>query len=226
MASTSASSSTLEVPAWQIPLMTTMVPTLAPSAVTQATEPRIAPKTDLRKVLYICSSPYNPTAWCNALINCNISHLFPNLVHSLSYGSPIGNPPPLSATFLPQNLSSANLHPSIINQELLDEVANSHMSCPFSSDEAAMIFGGFFRCSPIGLVEKVPGDSNWRMIRHLSKQDKDGNSISAWLDSDDFPTRYFTSMWVAQFTSSCLNYSPAIILPLQLLYLPSVAFGL
>ena len=67
------------------------------------------------------------------------------------------------------------------------------MSGPFSPDEAATIFGGFFRCSPISLVEKVPGDSNWRMIRHISKQDEDGNSTNTWLDSDDFPTQYLTS---------------------------------
>src|SRR5882724_8342689 len=75
------------------------------------------------------------------------------------------------------------------------------MSGPFTVSEATEIFGGFFHCSPVGLVEKIPGDGNWRMIRHLSKQDNDGNSTNNWLDSDDFPTTYFTSTWVAQFVS-------------------------
>jgi len=73
------------------------------------------------------------------------------------------------------------------------------MSGPFTVSEATEIFGGFFHCSPVGLVEKIPGDGNWRMIRHLSKQDNDRNSTNNWLDSDDFPTTYFTSTWVAQF---------------------------
>ena len=75
------------------------------------------------------------------------------------------------------------------------------MSGPFMVAEATKIFGGFFRCSPVGLIEKVPRDGIWRMVRHLSKQDNDGNSTNNWIDSDDFPTTYFTSIWVTQFVS-------------------------
>jgi len=57
---------------------------------------------------------------------------FPNLVHDLTYGSPTGNPPSVSENFLPPNLSSANIHLDLIEQELLSEVAASCMSGPFT----------------------------------------------------------------------------------------------
>jgi len=62
---------------------------------------------------------------------------------------------------LHNNLASENIHPEIIDQELLDEVAAGHLSGPFSVAEATQNFGGFFHCSPICLVRKVPGDGNW-----------------------------------------------------------------
>jgi len=160
MANKYASSSMPEVLALHIPLTAT-VPTPALCVVTAAMGPKIAPKTDLNKILYIHTSPYNPMAWHNALNNCHLSCSFPNLVHDLTYGSPIGNPPPLMSTFLPQNLSSADLHPELIDQELVNKVAAGHMSGPFTLAEATTIFWGFFCCLPVGLVEKVPGDGNW-----------------------------------------------------------------
>jgi len=94
------------------------------------------------------------------------------------YGSPIGNPPPLSKVFLPKNLSSAYLHPEIIDNELLTEVSAGRMSGPFSVEQASVIFGGPFHSSPVGLVEKVPGNNIWHMIRHLSKTDSNGFSTN------------------------------------------------
>jgi len=89
----------------------------------------------------------------------------------------------------------------------------SRPSCSFSWVgkpilDTTEIFGGFFHCSPVGLVEKVPGNGNWHMIRHLSKQDCDRNSTNDWLDLDDFPTTYFTSTWVTQFVSFSLLFTP------------------
>src|SRR5882672_4068969 len=135
--------------------------------------------------------PYNPDAWQAALASAKLLSAFPNLVHDLTYGSPIGNPPLLSKNFLPNNLPSANIHPVLIHQELLSEVSASRMSGPFTISQASIIFGGPFCSSPVGLVEKVPGDGNWPMIRHLSKRDSDGLSTNDWLDSDEFPTTYF-----------------------------------
>ena len=121
-----------------------MVSTLAPSVVTPIMEPHIAPEIDLAQVLYIHTTPYFPAAWQNALSICNLLSFFPNLVHDITYGSPISNPPALSRTFLPPNLASANIHPEIIEQELLDKVAANCMSGPYTIKQASIIFGGPF----------------------------------------------------------------------------------
>src|SRR5882724_2617106 len=90
----------------------------------------------------------------------------------------LGTPPHhhLSKCFLPPNFSSANILPEIIKQELIVEVSARRMSGPFTLEQALVIFGGPFRSSPMGLVKKVPGDGQWRMIRHLLKQDDEGQT--------------------------------------------------
>ena len=80
------------------------------------------------------------------------------------------------------------------------------MSGPFSLDNATYIFGSFYHSSPLGLVEKTPGDCVWQMIRHLSKHNADSHSTNDWLNSDDFPISYFTASWVAQFVSVFLTH--------------------
>jgi len=79
-----------------------------------------------------------------------------------------------------------------------------HMSGPFTLEKASIIFGTPFHSSPMGLVEKVPGDSQWRMIRHLSKQDDEGQSMNGWMESDEFPTIYFTASWVCHYVGPLL----------------------
>jgi len=120
------------------------------------------------------------------------------MVHDIIYGSPLGNPPPLSTIFLPPNLTSAYIHPKLIDQELLAEVSTNCMSGPFTLKEA-LIFGGSFCSSPVSLMEKVSGDGNWQIIRHLCEHDSKGHSTNDWLDSDEFPTSYFMALWVSQF---------------------------
>src|SRR5882672_10780691 len=43
----------------------------------------------LRNILYIHSTPYNGPAWKNTLSLTNLSHKFPNLVHDITYSSPL-----------------------------------------------------------------------------------------------------------------------------------------
>ena len=117
--------------------------------------------TDFRKVLYIVKTPYIASAWKDALDSSNLTFLFPNLVHDITYGSPIGNPLPLDTTFIPKNLGSTDLHPEIIDNELLEETSAGQMLGPFTPDEAIIIFEGHFCTSPVGLVEKVLCDGNW-----------------------------------------------------------------
>ena len=178
----------------------------AHSVAINTTELSPARATDLRKVLYILVTPYFVTAWKDALDSANLIQSFPNLVHDITHGLPIGNPPPLLRTFIPDNLSSANVRPDIIRDELREETAAGRMSGPFSIEEAHIIFNGHFRTSPIGLVEKVPGDGKWRMIQHLSKTDSDGISTNLTLDSDNFPTTYFLAADVAAWVSTFRMY--------------------
>ena len=58
------------------------------------------PETELHSILYIKTTPYDPNGWTEALHRCNLSHEFLNLINDITFGSPIGNPPPLSKTFL------------------------------------------------------------------------------------------------------------------------------
>jgi len=124
--------------------------------------------------------PYKPATWLVALSSSNLLSAFPNLVHDLTYSSPIGNPP-LSKSFLPPNLSSVNIHPIMIDQELHTEVVASHMSGPFTIVQASIIFDSPFHSSPVGLVEKFPGNGSWHMICHLSKCSVDGHSTNSWM---------------------------------------------
>ena len=78
------------------------------------------------------------------------------------------------------------------------------MSGPFTMVEASIIFDSHFHSSPVGLVEKIPGNGIWCMIHHLSKCDENVQSTNGWIDSDDFPTTYFAASWVCQFVSSSL----------------------
>ena len=98
-------------------------PTHALCVETATMLPVTAQGTDLSSVLYKVHSPYVPEAWRLALNCTGLTQSFLNLVHDLTYGSPIGNPPPLGYTFIPPNLKSADLNPvymeSIIQEELL-----------------------------------------------------------------------------------------------------------
>ena len=116
---------------------------------------------ELCRILYIVVTPYVPGAWKQALADAYLTSAFLNLVHDITFGSPISNLPPLLHTFIPKNLMSATLLPDIIENEQLNETASGCMSGPFSVEEAHIIFNGHFRTSPVGLVEKVQGDGNW-----------------------------------------------------------------
>ena len=58
-------------------------------------------ETSLLLVLYKAITPYKPDGWRWALSSAGLTHKFPNLVHDITYGAPIGNPPPLTHTSFP-----------------------------------------------------------------------------------------------------------------------------
>ena len=164
-----------------------------------------APGTDLADILYKIVTPYIPATWNQALSNANLINSYPNLVHDLSFGSPIGNLPHINFTFIPNNLPSAKIRPEYITNLINEEVTTGCMDGPFTVDEAQCIYGGHFRTCPLWLVDK-PGSKDLRMIRHFSKEDQFGQSMNSWVDSDNFPTCWFTAATVASFESiSYLN---------------------
>ena len=66
-----------------------MEPTRVPFVVMGATLHAAARETDLTRVLYIHTTPYNPAGWQVALEHCNLSDTFLNLIHNIIHGSPI-----------------------------------------------------------------------------------------------------------------------------------------
>jgi len=96
-------------------------------------------------------------------------YTFPNLVHDHMFGVPIGNLPPLTYTFIPNNLKSAEIDPLYMNKFLASEVATGHIDGPFTKDQAHTIFNGHFHTAPLGLIEK-PGVRNGFPTRLKSKK--------------------------------------------------------
>jgi len=193
--------------------------THVPYAATPNMERMHAPAIDLSRILYKVVTPYRPEAWKQALIDADLMHIYPNLVHDLTHGSLIGNTPPICFTFIPKNLPSANIQPEYISNLIAEEVAAGRMDGPYTIEQAHAIYQGHFRTCPLGLGEK-PGSTALCMIRHFSKEDKFGDSTNSWVGSVDFPTRWFTAAQAADFVSFDLVYLPQMpSLPVSVLHM-------
>ena len=163
-----------------------MASTSVLSAWTPNTQPSGAPETDLSKILYKVVTQYILTAWNQALTNRNLIKSYPNLIHNLSSGSPIGNSHPINFTFIPDNIPSAKIQPEYIMNLINEEVATGCMDRPFTIEEAQSIYGGHFQTCPLRLVEKH-SSVDLRMICHFLKEDQFGQSMNRWVDSNNFP---------------------------------------
>src|SRR5882724_13572428 len=118
----------------------------------------VAPGIDLQSVIHRSITPYKPEGWRQALSSAGLTHSFPHLVHDIIYGSPIANLPPLTYTFIPANLKSADIDPIYMDNFIKEEVAAGRFDGPFSVQEARIVFGRHFHTAPLGFVEK-PGSS-------------------------------------------------------------------
>ena len=147
-------------------------------------------------------TPYIALAWKEMLSRCDLTVKYPNLVHDIIYGSPIGNPPYLSNTFIPPNMRSANEHPQLIDEYLIEETNAGRMSRGLTVDQAIVFFGGHFRTAPIGVVEQ---DGKFRVIHNLSAIDPDGYSTNSWLDSSENATKFYSAAQFAEAVS--LNFT-------------------
>ena len=146
--------------------------------------------------------PYIASAWKEMLLHCNLTVKYPNLVHDIIYGSPIGNPPYFSNTFIPPNIRSVNEHPQLIDEYLIEETNAGHMSRGLTVDQAVFFFGGHFQTAPLGVVEQ---DGKFRVIHNLSAIDPDGYSTNSWLDSSENATKFYSAAQFAEAVS--LNFT-------------------
>ena len=196
--------------AWTPPQTTATI--RAPSVAIPPTARLAAPEIKLDSILYIHMTPYIADGWHHALHDLNLSHVFPLLVNDITYGSPIGNLPAMRHIFIPENLPSTLGLPHIIDDEITSELQAGRMSGPFSVSQAKMIFNGHFHMSPLSLIEKVPGSGKWRTICHLSKKDSTGESMNGWLNTDEFPTKYYSASMTADFVHTVLSLNSCHVL--------------
>jgi hypothetical protein len=148
---------------------------------TLTTQHQIALETDYQWVV----TPYNTEAWSVALNKLNLLSKYPNLVHDIIFGSPIGNPPPLMYTFVPNNMSSADEHADMVDKHFAEEFAAHRLSGPYTMAEATILFHGHFHTAPIGYIEKPPSCGKCHMICNLSAKDPCGVATNDWLDTSE-----------------------------------------
>jgi hypothetical protein len=171
--------------------------TSVPSVETLTTLRRTALETDYHRIV----TPYNTTEWSVALNKFNLQSKYPNLVHDIVFGSPIGNPPPLTYTFIPNNMASADEHSNMVDKHFQEEIAAGRLSGPYTIPEASLLFHGHFRTAPIGYIEKPPGCGKWRMIRNLSAKDPFGIATNDWLDASENPIMWHSCSTFADLVS-------------------------
>ena len=150
-------------------------------------------------------TPYKPKAWEESLVRCNLTNKYPNLVHDLTFGSPIGNPPFLTRSFIPRNMRSANDHADVIDNYLIEEIEAGRMSKGLSIQQAHTFFGGHFRTAPLGVVDQ---DGKFRVVHNLSATDPDGFSTNSWLDASENAMKYYSA---AQFADAVSPISSALL---------------
>ncbi len=184
----------------------TTLSTYAPYVPSQVMEHQHALKTEGKRVVM----PYHADAWQQTLEKCGLQETYPNLVHDMLYGAPIGFPPPLTENFIPQNSSSAMENEAVVDQYLQEEIAAGHMYRGLSIEDAEIFFGGHFRTAPLAVIDE---GSKFRVVHNLSVKDENGNSTNSWLNAKDNPTKCYTASMFADAVSVMFMY---IIMPLLL----------
>src|SRR5882724_11339309 len=99
----------------------------------------VYPLLDLSPCARICAGtwhPYlqhKPDRWRLALLSAGITHTFSTQHH---FGTPIANPPPLTYTFIPDNLRSADINPIYMDNFIQQELDAKQFDSPFMVQEA------------------------------------------------------------------------------------------
>jgi hypothetical protein len=152
--------------------------------------------------------PYNADIFEQFLIKHNLFTSYPELVHNLRHGFPLGHMPDLTSTIIIPNHPSTTSDPrhiDAIEKYLDEETSSGRMSGPFSQEETEQILRGPFKSSPliISVQGQAPGEPDKiRICRHLSKSFKSAPSVNSFISKWDFPTRFDTACRVADIVSS------------------------
>ena len=85
--------------------------------------------------------------------------------------------PPITHTFIPSNLKSADIDPMYMDRFIQEELDAGHFDGPFLIEQAHLTFRGHFRTMLLGFMEK-PGSTALRLIHHHSKEDGNGHSTN------------------------------------------------
>lgn len=149
-------------------------------------------------------TPYIYTGWEKELKEHNLLGAYPQLLERIKHGFSLGSTLPiLTHSATPGNHRSVLDQPSVVGNYLDEEVSAGRMDGPFSQEEVEYRLG-FFRASPLGVVEKVGSPGKFRIIRDLSFAGQEGTSVNDHLDSDEFRTRWGSAFEVQEIVS--LNF--------------------
>ena len=127
-------------------------------------------------------TPLRPQILARFLTSHPDANFVSELINSLTNGFCIGYQGPHTHLTAP-NLTSARIHPTVIDEALMKEVAENRMAGPYDSPPYYNL-----RCSGVGVVPKK--DGGWRLINHLSAPTD--NSINDFIDPRDFSLQYAT----------------------------------
>jgi hypothetical protein len=93
--------------------------------------------------------PYNAKAFETLLAKHNLTRHYPNLVHNLRHGFPLGLMPNLESTNILPNHPSVLEHPVAVDEYLETEVAAGRMTGPLDRAIVKKILRGPFQSSPL-----------------------------------------------------------------------------
>ncbi|KAK6974157.1 hypothetical protein R3P38DRAFT_3482962, partial [Favolaschia claudopus] len=151
-------------------------------------------------------TPYNISAFRDALCQLGIEDEFPFLVKNLTHGFSIGDMPILDRNIIFKNPPGVDDDPASLAY-VKTELDAGRVSGPFLEiSRVQEILRGFFVCSPLIIAESDQGPGvppKRRVCRHLSKSEKDGfPSVNALIDKEMFPTAFDDAHQLAKVVSS------------------------
>ena len=162
------------------------VPTIMPALITMEATPAIVPALRHANPTLIAyhapHTPLRPRILARFLNSHSDANFMSELINSLTNGFNIGYQGPHTHLTAPI-LTSACIHPTVIDEALMKEVAENRMAGPYDPPPYCNL-----RCSGVGVVPKK--DVGWSLINHLSAPTD--NSINDFIDPGDFSLQYAT----------------------------------